>query len=324
MTVYSTRRSLVFGAIAAASIPVFAQGNWPQRPIRIVAPFAPGGAGDTGARGLADGLTRALGQPFVVDNKPGGGGAIGAALVAKSPPDGYTLLAAVSGVLINSLVRKKLPYAIDDLVPVAGVNIAPSLILVDPALPVRDLRGLQAFAKAEPRGVFFGTGGAGSTNHFTGELIRSSLEIPLTFVHYKGGAEAIAALHSKQVQVVTEIPTPTLMGLLKTGKVRALAVTSDRRDEALPGIPSTSELGFPQIQAKHWMGLMAPKLTPPDVLDRINSAAQAWLATDDARALFSHATTKPLLGDRKQFAAFIAGEVQRFRSMAQNLAVDLD
>lgn len=315
------RRTLLLVCLVTAAVPVWAQGAWPQRPIRLVTPFAAGGPGDDTARMVADGLSRALGQTVVVDNRPGAGGIIGADAVAKSAPDGYTLLAAANGTLINSLIRTKMPYAATDLVPVSGVSASPSLLLIEPQMKASNLRELQALARAEPKGIFFATTGIGSTSHFAGEMIKDALGVPLTFVQYKSGGESSAALHSRQVQMLSEVPSPSLMSLVKSGKVRALAVAADHRLKTLPDVPTTVEAGFPGIRMTHWLGLMAPKGTPPAILERINAAVQAFITNPTVRESMEARNSEPMLGDRAQFTRFIDSENKRLAQLAQELKI---
>ncbi|MDQ7957602.1 MAG: tripartite tricarboxylate transporter substrate binding protein [Pseudomonadota bacterium] len=319
------RTALVALALALAAGAASAQSPaWPTKPIRIVTPYAAGGPGDDTARMVADGLAKALGQPVIVDNKPGAGGIIGADLVAKAPADGYTLLAAANGTLINSLIRGKMPYAAGDLVPVTGVSASPSLLVVDPSLQATNMKELQALARAEPRGLFFATTGIGSTSHFSGELIKAALGAPLTFVQYKSGGESSAALHSGQVQMLSEVPSASLVALVKAGKMRALAVASDHRLAALPEVPTTVEAGFPTIRMTHWLGLMAPKGTPPVVLDRINAAVQKFISTPEQRQFVAQRNSEPMLGDRAAFTRFIDDENRRLGGLAQQLRIRAD
>lgn len=297
----------------------FAQGDWPTKPIRIVAPYAPGGAGDESARSIAEGLSKALGQPVVVDNKPGAGGVIGADIVAKSPADGYTLLAGANGTLINPLIHRKLPYAASDLVPVSGVSFSPSLIVADPDIGVKTLAELQAHAKADPKGIFFGTTGIGSTGHFSGEMIKAALGVPFTFVQYKGSGETSLALSAHQVQLLSDVPSVAMVNLGKAGKVRMLAVASDKRMPQLPDVPTTAEAGFPTIRMTHWLGLFAPKGTPPAVLDKLNAAAQAFITSPTERANIAARNSEPMVGNRAQFSAFVDSETMRLGKMAKEL-----
>ncbi|WP_051676233.1 Bug family tripartite tricarboxylate transporter substrate binding protein [Polaromonas glacialis] len=314
--------SLLLGITLASN--VLAQttdAKWPARPIRLVTPFSAGGPGDDTARLIAHGLSKALGQSVVVDNKPGAGSIIGADAVAKAAPDGYTLLAAANGTLINSLIRNKMPYAAADLVPVTGVSSSPSLLVIDPQIKATNLKELQAFAKSDKNGLFFATTGIGSTSHFSGEMLKASMGVPLTFVQYKSGGESSLALLARQVQLLSEVPSVGMVALAKSGKVRALAVASDRRLPQLPEVPTTAEAGFPEIRMTHWLGLMAPKGTPPEVLDRINSAVQNFISSREVRETMAASNSEPMLGDRAQFTRFIDIENKRLGKIATDLKI---
>lgn len=318
------RLSIATLANLALAFPAFAQGNWPAKPIRIVAPYAAGGAGDESARAIADGLSKALGQPVVVDNKPGAGGVIGADLVAKSPADGYTLLAGANGTLINPLIHRKLPYAASELVPVSGVSFSPSLIVADPDIGVKTLAELKAHAKADPKGIFFGTTGIGSTGHFSGEMMKAALGVPFTFVQYKGSGETTMALSSHQVQVLSDVPSVAMVNLGKAGKVRMLAVASGKRMAQLPDVPTTAEAGFPNIRMTHWLGLFAPSGTPPAILDKLNAAVQAFITSPGEQANMAARNSEPMVGDRAQFGAFVESETNRLGKMARELKMAAD
>jgi tripartite-type tricarboxylate transporter receptor subunit TctC len=298
-----------------------AEGTWPTHVVRLVTPFSAGGPGDDFARMTSDALVRALGQPVIVDNKAGAGGIIGADAVAKSAADGYTLLAGANGAILNSLIRPKMPYAADSLVPVTGISASPSLIVVAPDVTAKSLKELQALGKREKDGLLFATTGIGSTSHFSGEMIKTALGIPLAFVPYKSGGESMQALIGGQVKVLSDVPTAALVGLVKAGKIRALAVASDHRLAALPDVPTTAEAGFPSIRMTHWLGLFAPKGTPPAILDRVNAAVQAWVVTEPVRKEFAARNAEPMTGDRPAFTSFIVGEQRRLGKIATELHI---
>ncbi|MBT2322243.1 tripartite tricarboxylate transporter substrate binding protein [Variovorax paradoxus] len=231
--------------MAATKAPAYAQGTWPDKPIRLVLPFSAGGPGDITARLIAQGLGKQLNQSVIVDNKPGAGGLIGSDFVAKSAPDGYTILIAGNGAVANALLRTKMPYADSDLVPVVEGNTAPSVMVASASAGFRDLKELQAYGKR--KGVItFGTAGAGSTGHFVGEMVSAALGVPVTIVHYKSGSETVNAIVGGQIDMASEAPVG-VMGYVKGGKLRAVAVTDDKRAAVLADVPTTTEQGFPTI-----------------------------------------------------------------------------
>jgi tripartite-type tricarboxylate transporter receptor subunit TctC len=301
-----------------------AQSPWPTKLIRLVTPFSAGGPGDDSARMTADALGKSLGQTVIVDNKAGAGGIIGADAVAKAPADGYTLLAGANGAILNELIRPKMPYKPGDLVPVTGVSWSPSLIVVANDVPAKSMKELQAWAKGEKDGILFATTGTGSTSHFSGELLKTHLGVPLTLVPYKSGGESMQALISGQVKLLSEVPSAALVSLVKAGRIRALAVASDHRMAALPDVPTTAEAGFPGVRMTHWLGLFAPKGTPAPVLDRISADVQSWLATDAAKKDFAARNTEPMTGDRAAFTRFINGEKARLGKIATDLHIVAD
>jgi len=309
--------------IAATNAPAYAQGTWPDKPIRLVLPFSAGGPGDITARLIAQGLGKQLNQSVIVDNKPGAGGLIGSDFVAKSAPDGYTILIAGNGAVANALLRTKMPYADSDLVPVVEGNTAPSVMVASASAGFRDLKELQAYGKR--KGVItFGTAGAGSTGHFVGEMVGAALGVPVTIVHYKSGSETVNAIVGGQIDMASEAPVG-VMGYVKGGKLRAVAVTDDKRAAVLADVPTTTEQGFPTIQMQHWGGLFAPKGTPPAVLDRIAAALDTAFKTDAAmRAQFEANGSQVGGGTRAEFAQVIAREKQRLGKIVSDARMSLD
>jgi tripartite-type tricarboxylate transporter receptor subunit TctC len=309
--------------IAATSAPAHAQGAWPDKPIRLVLPFSAGGPGDITARLIAQGLGKQLNQTVIVDNKPGAGGLIGSDFVAKSAPDGYTILIAGNGAVANALLRTRMPYADSDLVPVVEGNTAPSVVVASASAGFRDLKELQAYGRRKG-GLTFGTAGAGSTGHFVGEMVGAALGVPVTIVHYKSGSETVNAIVGGQIDLASEAPVG-VMGYVKGGKLRAVAVTDDKRTAALPDVPTTTEQGFPTIQMQHWGGLFAPKGTPAAVLDRIAAALDTAFKTDAAmRAQFAANGSQVGGGTRAEFAQVIAREKQRLGKIVSDARMSLD
>jgi tripartite-type tricarboxylate transporter receptor subunit TctC len=273
--------ALLFAALTSGAQ---AQAPYPNHPARIVVPFPAGGTTDILARETAQKLTQTLGQPFVVENRPGAGGNIGADLVAKSPPDGYTMLMGTVGThAINPSLYEKMPYDhVKDFVPVVLVAGVPNVLVVNPSLPVKTVQELIAYAKANPGKLNFASSGSGTSIHLSGELFKTMAGVSMQHVPYKGSAPALADLAGGQVQLMFD-NLPSSLALIKAGKLRAIAVTSLTRSTALPDVPTISESGLPGFEASSWFGLLAPAGTPKDVVTKVNGEVAKWLATPEAK-----------------------------------------
>ncbi|CAN5339558.1 tripartite tricarboxylate transporter substrate binding protein [soil metagenome] len=319
------RRALMLGAAAWAVLPTGAraQADWPERPIRLVLPFSAGGPGDTNVRAMAQAMSRLLGQPIMVDNRPGAGGIIGSDMVAKSAPDGYTLLSAGNGAIANPLLRVKMPYADSDLVPVVATSTAPSVIVTSATSTVKSLKDLQAYGKS--KGVItFGTAGPGSTGHFVAEMVQEALGVPVTVVHYKSGSQTTTALIGGEVDIASEAPIG-VAGYVRGGKLRALALTARERSGPLQDVETTVEQGFPTVQMQHWGGIYAPKGTPPAILDRIAGAAQRAYASDpDLIAVMERGGAQPMRGARPDFERFVRSEKERLAKLVADSGMKLE
>jgi tripartite-type tricarboxylate transporter receptor subunit TctC len=245
---------------------------YPERTIQIVVPFPPGGPADVVARPLAERLSVALGQPIVVVNKPGASGTIGAALVAKAEPDGYTLLMGTSNELTMSPgLYSKLPYdPAKDFAPITTVIRFPNVLVVNKDLLVATAQDLVALTRSNPGKMNYGTSGTGSTNHLTTELYRASTKVELNYVSYRGGAPAMTDLMGGQIQAMFAT-MPSSSGLIRAGSIRALMVTDQRRWAAIPDVPSASEAGLPDVQVISFNGVLAPVGTPPEIVARLNA-----------------------------------------------------
>lgn len=325
MITHPIDRRLVLAFLGACALPAFAQSGWPDKPIRLVLPFSAGGAGDITARQIAQAVSLQLKQPVIVDNKPGAGGIIGSDFVAKSPADGYTLLIAGNGAIANALLRPKMPYAETDLVPVASTNNPPSVIVINPSSPIKNLKDLQAYARTRPGGITFGTAGAGSTGHFVAEMLKSALGVPVTVVHYKSGSESVAAIIGGQIDLASEAPV-AVQGYLRSGRLRGLAVTNDKRLASLPDVATTAEQGFAAILMQHWGGIFAPRGTPPAVLDRIAAAWNAgFLADAKLRSEFeANGSYQTGGGTRAEFEQFLRSEKQRLGRIVADSKMTLE
>lgn len=274
------RRALL-GAIAAAPLaaPALAQA-WPSRPVRLVVAFPPGGTTDIAARLLLEPLSRRLGQNVVVENRPGGsGGNVGADVVAKADPDGYTILMQTvsSGAINHGLFGPRMPHRPDAMTAVALVVKVPNAIFVANSLPVRTLRELVDYAKARPGQLNMGSSGVGTSLHMTGELLKQAAGIDLTHVPFRGAGPMLQEVIAGRIEVAVD-NLPSVVGHLREGRLRPLAVTTNVRTPALPDVPTTAEAGFPAVEATAWFGITAPARTPPQIIERIARDVNATLA----------------------------------------------
>lgn len=307
-------RVLMAAALAALPLAASAQA-WPTKTVKIVVPFAAGGATDVVARLLGQKLTEVWGQTVIVENKTGAGGNIGADLVAKSPGDGYTLLMTSGSVVTaNPHMYKEMTYdPARDLVAITNVATGPQVIAVHPGVPAKDLRELIAFAKANPKKVNFGSAGVGSQTHLAGENFAFSAGIDLTHVPYKGESAAITDLLGGQIQLAT----PNLAAALahiQQGKLRALAVTSRERSTQLPEVPAAGET-IPGFVNAGWFGLMAPTGTPREVIDRIQKDSAKIILSDEFKAKLAQLGMTPVANSPGDFAATIRSEGERLGKM---------
>ncbi|OYU88188.1 MAG: Twin-arginine translocation pathway signal, partial [Burkholderiales bacterium PBB5] len=248
-------RTLSTTLLALAAVGAQAADAWPTKPIRFIVPFGPGGANDVVARAVAEFASKQLGQPIVVENKPGAGSVTGSDYVAKSAPDGYTFLTPAGGVITNAMIKPKMPFKEDDLVPVAMMAVSPSMIVVPADSPIKDLKGFIAASKAG-QGLNFSTAGTGSTPHFVAEMLKLKAGAKLEIVPYKSGSEGMGAVIGKQVDATSEA-SPVVMAQVKGGKLKAIASTWNRRIAALPDLPTAQEQGYPDVVIGHWSGVFA-------------------------------------------------------------------
>lgn len=283
---------------------------WPNKPIRFVVPFTAGGANDLMARAAAEGAAKALGQPVVIDNKPGAGGSLGADLVAKSAPDGYTFLISAAGVISNHMIKKSMPFKESDLVPVALIALAPSVIVAPPNATYSNLREFVDASKAAPDGFNFATAGTGSTPHFVAEVLKTRYGAKLQVVPYKSGNESATAIMGGQVQATSEasiISLPKVQG----GKMKALANTWTSRISSYPQLSTASEQGFPEIKIAHWAGVHAPAGVPAEVMDKVAAAVDAAMKTPTIANRLMAVGIEPMGGTRAAFVQFVAEEKAR-------------
>ena len=307
-------------AIALVAAPQsFAQG-YPSRPVRLVVPFPPGGAVDFFARVVASPLTETLGQPVVIENKAGASGMIGAELVAKAPPDGYTLLLGnIASLAINAGIYPKMPYdPVKDFTPVIRTVDVNYVMVVHPSVPARTVNELVAYAKANPGKVAYGSAGSGSLPHLATELMKALTGTDMIHVPYKGGGPMVTDLLGGSVQVVIG-DQANLMPHVTAGKLRALAVGSPKRSANYPEIPTFAEAGLPGFEATAWQGLVGPAGLPPDVVRRLNEAFNKVMTMPDVRERLLGGGLDPVGGTPEEFGRFIRSEIVKWSKIAKDV-----
>lgn len=301
-----------------------AHAQWPDRPVKWIVPFAPGGANDLMARAAAEGVAKRINQPVVIENKPGAGAALGAEHVAKSRPDGYTFLIGAAGVVTNSMVRKDMPYADSDLVPVGMIAVAPSVIVLHPSIPASNLREFIAWAKNRgDQGVNWSTAGTASTSHFVAEMLKQAGVTNLKIVPYKSGGEGVSAVVSNHVAGTSEAST-LVIPQIKTGKLKAIGTTYDTRITAYKDVPTTKEQGFPGVKIGHWTGLFAPKGTPPAIIDRMNAVLLAVVKSKEFQEKLLPQGIEPAPYSLSAYHAFINAERDRLGKIAKTAKMQSD
>ncbi|MFC7473408.1 Bug family tripartite tricarboxylate transporter substrate binding protein [Dankookia sp. GCM10030260] len=312
---------------AALALPggAMAQADWPQRPIRLLVGFAPGGATDIASRIIAEPLGARLGQPLVIDNRAGAGGIIATEAAARSAPDGYTLLmGTISTHAMNvPLYGARLPYdPVRDFAPVSGVATGPNLPLVHPSLPVTDLAGLIALAKARPGQLTYGSGGNGTSSHLAAEMFKAQAGIDLLHVPFRSTTPAETALVAGQVQVLFD-PVIAAMALAQGGQVRPLATSAPQRLPGLPTVPALAET-LPGFEMGIWVGLFAPAKTPPAVVARIDAATRAVLALPEVQAKLEGIGAQIMPLPASAFGQYLQAEIARWTEVAQAARITLD
>jgi tripartite-type tricarboxylate transporter receptor subunit TctC len=315
----------------ALSVPLLAAGraaaqSYPSHPVKIIIPFGPGGPTEFIIRLVADRLTTMLGQPFVIENRPGGaGGTVGAKSVAAAEPDGYTLLFSSPGPLVTAAaVYKNLDYdPIKSFAPIAMLIYAPQMLVVHPALPARSVPELVTYAKANPGKVTFGSSGFGTQPHILGEMLKLAAGINIVHVPYRGAGQSVTDLLAGQVQMIFET-TAILLPHVEGARLRALAVATEARSPLLPEVPTTAESGYPKIIASFWSGLLAPAGTPPAIVEKLNATANEILKSKEAQAGLARLGAEARIGAPRDFAAFIAAETPRWAAIANETGIKVE
>jgi len=311
--------SMVSLALTSAAGPGFAQ-NYPSKPVRVVVGFGAGGGTDVAARAIAQKLSESFGSNFIVDNRPGAAGNLAGDIVARAAPDGYMMLMANSTIAIPSL-SAKLPFDVrKDFIPLSLVAIGPSVLVVHPSLPVKDLKGLIALAKARPGELSYGSGGIGNVTHLAMEMLISSTGMKMVHIPYKGGAPSVVGLVSGEVAALfTAIPTA--MGMIKAGKMRPLAVSIARRNPALPDVPTVAEAGVPDYYAASWYGLLLPAGVPRPVVDTLSKEIVAAMKVPAIREAMVRQGFEPVGNTPEEFAQFIREEIPRWERVVKNAGI---
>jgi tripartite-type tricarboxylate transporter receptor subunit TctC len=289
-----------------------AQAEFPNRPVRLVNPYTPGGSVDLVGRALAAGLTEIWGQQVIVDNRPGAGTTIGTELVARAEPDGYTMLINSAAIAIMPSIYKNLRFdPVRDLTPVALNAISPFMMVVNPGFPAKSVQDVIELAKKEPGKIPAASSGAGSTNHLTLEMFKAMAKIDLLHVPYKGGNPAIAGLMGGQTKLHFNTPG-TLLGHVKAGKLRAIAMTSAKRVDFMPDLPTVAESGVPGFEANVWYAVLGPRKLPPNVLQRWSDAINQQMKTPQAQEHFRRTYMTGSPNTPAEFADFYKREVERW------------
>jgi tripartite-type tricarboxylate transporter receptor subunit TctC len=317
-------RALAAALIVVAAPPSSGQAAYPTKPVRLVVPFPAGGTTDLLARAAAQKLSEAWGQQVIVDNRPGAAGNIGAELVAKSAPDGYTLLMGTVGThAINASLYAKMPYDhVKDFTPVILVAGVPNVLVVNPQVPVNSVPELIVYAKANPGKLNFASSGSGTSIHLSGELFKTMTGVQMTHVPYKGSAPALTDLIGGQVQLMFD-NLPSSLAFIKAGKLRAIAVTSTARAAALPDVPTVADT-VPGFEASSWFGILAPAGTPRDIVMKINGETAKWLASPDAKEKLAAQGANVASGTPEDFAKHIQAETVKWAKVVKESGAKVD
>ena len=312
--------ALALALLAAA--PADAQDAWPSKPLRWVVAYAPGGFGDLRARKVGAELAKALGQPVVVENRPGAGGVVGTDAVAKAAPDGYTLgMGNFAALAVNVSLQKKLPYDVErDFTPVVLLERSPLFLMAGPALPAANLGALLAAARAQPGKIGFGSSGIGGAHHLCGEMLRLQAGIDIVHVPYKGGAPAAADLLAGHLPMMFEMGYAA-MPSIRSGRARALAVTAGERLALAPEVPTMAEAGMSGFEVYNWQGVILPSATPRAIVGRLNRELNAILARPDQREALAQLASQPAGGTPESFRDFIRAETARWARVVHDAKI---
>jgi len=317
--------AVLAGVAFAMSATVAGAQTWPSKPVKWVVPFAPGGTTDILARTVAEKLQAALGQPVVVENKPGAGGAVGAEFTAKAAPDGYTIMGGtISTHAINASLYAKLPYdPVKDFAPITLIARVPNMLVVYPGVPAKDVKELIALMKANPGKYSFASSGNGTSQHLSGELFKSMAGVDMQHIPYKGSPPALQDVVGGQVTMTFDNIT-TAWPLAKAGKLRALAVTTAKRSSVAPDVPTLAESGLPGFEVGSWQGVFAPAGTPPEIVKRLNVEIVRILNLPDVREKLGNLGAEIVADSPEEFAALVKGEVVKWADVVKKSGAKVD
>jgi tripartite-type tricarboxylate transporter receptor subunit TctC len=311
--------SLAAGLFAASAC--FAQSEYPNRPIRLVVPFAPGGTNDVLARILAVKLTERLGQQVVVDNRPGAGATIGSAIVARAAPDGHTLLITGAGHAINPSIYRTLPYETErDFAPVGLVGGGAYVMVVHPSVPAKSAKEFAAWVKSKPGEVSYASAGVGNPTHLAAELLKIAASIDMQHVPYKGGGAVLPDLIAGRVSMFFA-SISTAIAHIQSGKLRAIAVTTAKRDATLPEVPTFMESGFPDYEVNAWYGMLGPGKMPRTIVNRVNAELRHALSDADTRKQLQARGIDPESGTPDAFAALIRKDIAKWATVVRTAGI---
>jgi tripartite-type tricarboxylate transporter receptor subunit TctC len=325
MNPLSARLACAMLSVALAAPLAASAQAYPSKPIRYIVPFPPGGATDTLARAIAQKLTESMGQPVVIDNRPGAGGNIGIEAAVRSPADGYTIVTvATATVAINPTLYRNLSFdASRDLAPVAFIAYVPNILVVNPSVPASSLAELIAYLKANPGKVNYASPGSGNSSHLAGEMFRQRAGVEITHVPYKGDAPAFTDLVGGQVQMMFAIMV-TAVPHVKSGRLKPIALAGLQRAPSLPDVPTLSEAGLPGFDAGAWFGVMAPAGTPKDVVGRLNAEINKALQSQEVRDRLTPLGAAPTTMAPDQFSALIAKEREKWGKLVRDSGAQVD
>ena len=313
--------ALLCALAMTVALPAAAQ-DWPSRPVRLMVGFAPGGGTDIIARMVAQPLAEILGQPIVVENKPGAGGTLAAGTVARAAPDGHTVFVMNNGHAVSAAIYRKLPFdSVKDFAPVSMLCAQPLVVAAGKNFPATDIAGLVKLARAQPGKLNYASVGIGSTQHFAGELLRQVSGIDIVHVPYKGTPNAVAAVLSGEVELLVDVASP-LLGHIRAGELKPLAVTSPRRYEGLPQTPTALESGVAGYDVTTWYGLAFPAGTPAAIVDKMNQAVRRVLADENVRKQTVAAACMPEASTPQAMTSHVGAEIERWRTVMQKAGIE--